>query len=133
MMMGLEREPNNPYDEHAVTVRAPSEEEMAPVLETITRDHHPIQAVKDVCGQIVGRVPRGIASIISKALEDGSIYRAMAFYRGGFEHGGPVRGGGPQLRAVYCVYLARGRDAPEKLVQLADKLRPFLGPNDIYL
>ena len=93
MVLKLERETGNRYDEYAVTVTTPRAEELPePVLGIVTRDHHQIQHVRDVAGQIIGRVPRGLSEVISKGLADGSITRAVAFYRGGFIHRGRVRG-----------------------------------------
>ena len=138
MMLQCEREPDNPYDEFAVRLRAPSAAEMESVIGSLTRDPPRVQHVRDVCGRVVGRVPRGISKIISEGLRDGALHRAVCFYRGGFLHRGPVRGGGPQLKAVYCLYLSRGpgnrRNDPQRLIDLADKIRPFLDDEfDIYL
>lgn len=125
MVLALEREPDNRYDQYAVKVMAPAADLFpAAVLEDITRDHAPIQRVKDVVGEMIGRVPRHLCEIISRGLREGWLRRAVAFHTGGVDVDGPMRGGGPKLKACYLLSLEPNRGMTMR--RMADMIRPHL-------
>ena len=99
-------EPSNRYDRNAVLVVAPPLSDVPQDLhETVTKDSFPPQTVKDVAGEKIGRVPKGICGVISQGIRGGWIIKAVAVYTGGFIHAGQVRGGGPQLKCQYLLIL----------------------------
>ena len=136
--MSCLREPSNRYDHYAVKVITP-ETVAHHLLDAVTRDHQPYQAVRDIVGQkMVGRVPAGLCKILSIGMRDGFIRRVVCVYRGGFLHGGPVAGGGPKLKVGYMVFLEdagdRREDRHDKLYETAGQIKPFLDDqNDICL
>lgn len=88
------RERNNQYDTQAVLVRRPLQQ-------------------GNTDGDIVGHVPRFVCDVISTGLMLEWIVSCFCFYTGGIVHGGPVRGGGPQLPCVYLLNIKKDVAARE--------------------
>lgn len=114
MVLKLQREPANPYDPNAIKVVAPDADQMTSLLEDFTRDHHPKQQVKEVVGQTIGRVPKGVNDVIASGIDSGWVTRAVCFHVGGFRHNKR----GPQLKCCYVVYVDQSIKPITQIVQM---------------
>ena len=102
---------------------------MAPTLAAIKEIYHnditkasqPQQLIKDVTGQTIGRVPEGLASVVSQGFRDGWLRHGIAIHEVGFIHAGIGKGGGPQLKSIY-VFLVKERITGS---QVADRVRGY--------
>ena len=63
------------------------------------------QCVGDVFGRVCGNVPKNLASVLKSAIESGLLTHGFVFYSGQFIHAGKIKGGGPQLRCVYILFI----------------------------
>lgn len=128
--MTCEPEPSNRFDQWACVVRAPPLESLARgVWYEETRGPPNRQIVREICGHTVGRVPARICNAISVGLAQHTVHSATCFYVGGFTHGGPVQGGGPQLKAAYLLEMDDG----PSVLRSTSYLKDFLdSPYDIY-
>ena len=107
MPLLLREEDDNIYDPNAITVEVPEES----VFDNIDmeRETKPGQRVRDVIGQVCGRVPKNQGHVIKQGIQEGFVTHAFAFHKGGFVHAGKNRGGGPQLKCVYVIFVKRSK------------------------
>ncbi len=60
--------------------------------------------VGDMVGQMVGRMPKHVCNVVHIGMRlHHSVRHASCFLTGEMVQGGPVVGGGPQLRAIYFI------------------------------
>ena len=104
MLLKCIPEPNNTFNRFAVKVVAPNAQELPnDILNLTTREGINRQTVSDIAGKTIGRVPSDMTQILSEGLDNGDIIRAHAVYYGQMHYGGPIAGGGPALKCLYCV------------------------------
>ncbi len=60
--------------------------------------------VGDMAGQMVGRMPKHVCNVVHIGMRlHHTVRHASCFLTGEMIQGGPVVGGGPQLRAIYFI------------------------------
>lgn len=120
---------DNPYDRWAVQVKAPDLQDLpVEIWDRPTREDGS-ERVRDIAGQIIGRVPRYVCNVIHIGMMvHRNILNAGCVFTGNIIDGGPVPGGGPALEAMYLLEVVDGQD-----VRVADGLRQRLQHEDIWL
>ena len=92
-LMGVEfqlkciREPENVYDNNAIKVVAPALREVKLDLLDITVRTRPHQTVRNICGNVIGRMPASISKIIAPFKDNRIIGNITALYTGEMHHG----------------------------------------------
>ncbi len=67
--------------------------------------------IQDIAGRLVGRMPRHLCNVVHMGMRlHNNVRHAGCFCTGEIVQGGPVVGGGPQLRAVYLLEVENGAD-----------------------
>ena len=128
-MMTCIPESNNPYDRWAVQVRAPILSDLPEDMWNRHTREDGIQKVKDIAGQVIGRVPKDICNVIHIGMEvHRSIKHAGCVFTGEIIHGGQVQGGGPALE---CFYLLEVKDG--QLSDNGNALRERIQSDNIWL
>lgn len=121
-------EPNNPVDQWACKVIAPTADTIEPALLNLpTRLGPQHQLVRDICRLTIGRIPSGVCNIVSIGRMQNWMERAVCMYTGRLIHDGPVHGGSPKLECLYLFEFTQ--DAPFEMITF---LRPHLLDEDSF-
>ena len=83
----------------------------------------------EILGRTLGHVPAGLCSVMSSGIKEGVVIGVHAVYTGDIIHGGPFRGGGPKLTAVYVLDLSEEANVHD----LTDQISVHVDDEDIYL
>ena len=123
----LKREMGNPFSTTAVTVQLPQLCELTPTACNKMVEYRGVsQPLGHFAGGIVGRVSSELTTVVYNLLGE-DLVSARGFFTGNIIHGGPVRGGGPQLE--YCLVFFLQGDYLTQLKTVTDQFRGHV-PDD---
>ena len=110
-------EVGNRYDQYAVQV-------VVPRMENVPRNFQDWHVGDASIQDIAGRMPRHLCNVVSLGMQvHHTVQHAGCFFTGEIVQGGPVVGGGPQLRAMYVLEIVEeGRN----VLEMANDLRRHL-------